>query len=154
MAVSGIGIVASSTSGSQTSAASTLTQQDFLSILLTQLQFQDPLKPMDDEEFVAQLAQFSALEVNTEESAKLDTLISFSSINQGVNLLGRTVTINSTQSGISGTQSASGVVSAVDFSTGEPLLTVTTSSNTITSVALTNVTLVQQASTSSPPTGN
>ena len=154
MAVSGIGIVGSSTSASQTSAASTLTQQDFLSILLTQLQFQDPLKPMDDEEFVAQLAQFSALEVNTEESAKLDTLISFSSINQGVNLLGRTVTINSTQSGISGTQSASGVVSAVDFSTGEPLLTVTTSSNTITSVALTNVTLVQQASTSSPPTGN
>lgn len=154
MAISGIGIVSSGSSSTQASATSTLTQQDFLSILLTQLQFQDPLKPMDDEQFVAQLAQFSALEVNTESSAKLDTLISFASVNQGVNLLGHTVTINSTQAGISGTSSSSGTVSAVDFSTGEPLLTVTTSSATLTSVPLSNVTLVQQPSTSTGTTGN
>jgi flagellar basal-body rod modification protein FlgD len=150
MAISGIGIVSSNSSTSQL-PTSTLTQQDFLSILLTQLQFQDPLKPMDDEEFVAQLAQFSALEVNTEASAKLDTLVSFSSINQGVNLLGRTVTINDSQAGLSGSQAASGVVTAVDFSSGEPLLTVTTSTTTLTSVGLANVTLVQQPSN---PTGN
>jgi flagellar basal-body rod modification protein FlgD len=153
MAISGIGIVSSNTSSSQL-PTSTLTQQDFLSILLTQLQFQDPLKPMDDEEFVAQLAQFSALEVNTEASAKLDTLVSFSSINQGVNLLGRTVAVNSTQAGLSGSQAASGVVTAVSFSTGEPLLTVTTSSTTLTSVSLSNVTLVQQPSSQTGTTGN
>jgi flagellar basal-body rod modification protein FlgD len=154
MAISGIGIVSSGSSSTQASATSTLTQQDFLSILLTQLQFQDPLKPMDDEQFVAQLAQFSALEINTESSAKLDTLISFASVNQGVNLLGHTVTINSSQAGISGTSSSSGTVSAVDFSKGEPLLTVTTSSATLTSVPLGNVTLVQQPSTSTGTTGN
>jgi flagellar basal-body rod modification protein FlgD len=153
MAVSGIGIVSSSTSSSQLPAA-TLTQQDFLSILLTQLQFQDPLKPMDDEEFVAQLAQFSALEVNTEESAKLDSLISFNSINQGINLLGRTVTVSSSQSGLSGSQAASGVVTAVDFSTGEPLLTVTTSTNTLTSVGLSSVTQVLTPTSTSSTTGN
>ena len=151
MAVSGIGIVGSGTSSTQ-SATSTLTQQDFLSILLTQLQFQDPLKPMDDEQFVAQMAQFSALEVNTEESAKLDTLVSFNSINQGVNLLGHTVTVNSNVQGVSGAQTASGIVTAVDFSSGEPMLTVKTSTSTLTSVALNNVTQVLTPTTSS--TGN
>jgi flagellar basal-body rod modification protein FlgD len=146
MAISGIGIVSPNSSSSQLTT-SKLTQQDFLNILLTQLQFQDPLKPMDDEQFVAQLAQFSALEVNTEASAKLDTLVSFSSINQGVNLLGRTVAINSTQAGLSGSQAASGVVTAVSFSSGEPTLTIKTSTTTLTSVGLSNVTLVQQPTT-------
>ena len=147
MAVSGIGIVSSNASSSQLTT-SKLTQQDFLNILLTQLQFQDPLKPMDDEEFVAQLAQFSALEVNTEASAKLDTLVSFNSINQGVNLLGRTVAVTNTQAGLSGAQTASGVVTAVDFSSGEPTLTIQTSTTTLTSVGLANVTLVQQPAAS------
>jgi flagellar basal-body rod modification protein FlgD len=152
MAVTGIGVVSSSNSAAGQLSTSKLTQQDFLNILLTQLQFQDPLKPMDDEQFVAQLAQFSALEVNTEESAKLDTLISFNSINQGVNLLGRTVSVSSSQAGLSGGQGAAGVVTAVDFSSGEPTLTVKTSTTTITSVGLSTVTLVQQPGTST--TGN
>ncbi len=40
----------------------TLGKDDFLMLLVTKLQNQDPLKPMDDEAFVAQLAQFSSLE--------------------------------------------------------------------------------------------
>lgn len=153
MAVTGIGIVSSSTSA-QAPATSTLTQKDFLSILLTQLQFQDPLKPMDDEQFVAQLAQFSALQINSEESAKLDTLISFNSVNQAANLLGKTVAVQNTQSGAGAATTASGVVSAVDFSSGEPLLTVTTSSNVMTSVPLGNVTLLEQPASSTTTTGN
>lgn len=143
MSVSGIGITGSGTA-TQAPATQSLTQQDFLNILITQLQFQDPLQPMDDTQFVAQLAQFSALEINTEESGKLDSLLTFASTNQGVNLIGKTVEVNAGQSGATGTSAASGTVTAVDFSTGQPMLTVKTSSNTITDIPLTNVTLVQQ----------
>jgi len=40
----------------------TLGQNDFLKLLVTQLQQQDPLNPMDDQAYVAELAQFSSLE--------------------------------------------------------------------------------------------
>lgn len=142
MAVSGIGIVSAATTSSAP-ATPTLTQQDFLNILITQLQFQDPLQPMNDEQFVAQLAQFSALEINSEESSKLDTLLSFTSANQGINLIGKSVEVSTSQSGGTGASSSIGTVSAVSFSTGQPLLTVTTSGNTLTDVPLTSVTLIQ-----------
>lgn len=141
MAVSGIGIVSST--AAQTPTTPSLTEQDFLNILITQLQFQDPLQPMDDEQFVAQLAQFSALEINSEESSGINTLLSFASSNQGINLIGKTVEVSQTQAGASSPTVASGTVTAVDFSTGQPLLTVQTSSNTITDIPLTNVTLIQ-----------
>ena len=41
---------------------STLGKEDFLNLLVTQLRYQNPLDPMDNTEFVAQLAQFSSLE--------------------------------------------------------------------------------------------
>lgn len=56
-----------------------LGKQDFLRLLVTQLQFQDPMKPMENTEFVAQLAQFSALEGNVNiEKAIGDLESSFS----------------------------------------------------------------------------
>jgi flagellar basal-body rod modification protein FlgD len=39
-----------------------LGKNEFMNILVTQLRFQDPLRPMDDREFIAQMAQFTALE--------------------------------------------------------------------------------------------
>ncbi len=51
-----------------------LDKLDFLNLLVTQLQHQDPLDPMDDKEFVAQLAQFSSLEQLTNISVGIDDL--------------------------------------------------------------------------------
>lgn len=48
------------TEGKKTS--SNLGKDEFLNLLVTQLQYQDPLEPQDDKEFIAQMAQFSSLE--------------------------------------------------------------------------------------------
>jgi flagellar basal-body rod modification protein FlgD len=143
MSASGIGIAAASATAP--SQGLNLTQQDFLSVLITQLQFQDPLQPMNDEQFLGQLAQFSALEVATQQSSQLDTLLTFSSMNQAVALVGKLIAINqSGGSGSSATATATGTVTAVDFSSGAPRLTVNTGTQTITGVPLADVTLIQQ----------
>jgi flagellar basal-body rod modification protein FlgD len=54
-----------------TGSQKTLGQADFLKLLVTQLQNQDPLKPMDNEAFIAQTAQFSQLD----QLSKLVTLM-------------------------------------------------------------------------------
>jgi len=45
-----------------TGSASALGKDEFLKLLVTQMQYQDPLNPMDNAQFTAQLAQFSSLE--------------------------------------------------------------------------------------------
>ena len=53
---------------------SELGQDAFLKLLVTQLQHQDPLNPLDDQAFIAQLAQFSSLEKLTEMAASLERI--------------------------------------------------------------------------------
>lgn len=55
-----------------TGANSVLGQMDFLQLLMIQLSYQDPLSPMDSQEFAAQLAQFSQLEQITQMNQNLD----------------------------------------------------------------------------------
>ncbi|HWI18351.1 MAG TPA: flagellar hook capping FlgD N-terminal domain-containing protein [Vicinamibacterales bacterium] len=71
------------TQASTNTAAATKQQQDplgrdaFMNLLLTQLQHQDPTQPQADGEFLAQLAQFSALEQLQQMNKKLDSMASF-----------------------------------------------------------------------------
>src|SRR5690625_1489276 len=46
-----------------------------MKILMTQLQYQDPLDPMDDREFIAQMASFSSLEQMMNMASSIDTLV-------------------------------------------------------------------------------
>src|SRR5699024_973804 len=52
-----------------------LGKDEFLKILLTQLQNQDPLDPMDDREFVSQMTTFSSLEPLMNMSKSIDTFV-------------------------------------------------------------------------------
>lgn len=52
-----------------------LGQDAFLKLLVTQLQHQDPSKPIDDTQFIAQLAQFSSLEKLTDMASSLKALV-------------------------------------------------------------------------------
>ena len=60
---------------SSASGNNTLGEEDFLALLVAQLENQDPLEPQDNTEFIAQLAQFSSLEAQTSTNDKLDELI-------------------------------------------------------------------------------
>ena len=74
-----------------------LDKDDFLNLLITQLQNQDPLNPTDSVEFTAQLAQFSSLEQLGNVNDNLQELKNFqASINnsQAVSLIGKTITAN------------------------------------------------------------
>ncbi len=61
-----------------------LGKNEFLNLLITQLRYQDPLKPVDDKEFIAQIAQFSALEQMQNVNASLMQSRAFSLLNKHV----------------------------------------------------------------------
>ena len=141
MAIDAIGVVGSQ--AGQVPASALVGQDDFLRILLTQLRFQDPLKPVDNQEFVAQLAQFSALEINRQQNDKVETLLTIQAANQAVALVGKSVEVRTVQGS---SVSAVGTVTAVSFATGEPRLTVTTVNGTpLTDVQLSVVVLVRES---------
>jgi flagellar basal-body rod modification protein FlgD len=108
-------------------------QDDFLRILLTQLRFQDPLKPVDNQQFVAQLAQFSALEINRQQSEKIDTLLTIQAADQAIALMGKEVQLGAAQGSVIGT------VDAVGFQSGEPLLDVKVGADTKHDVRLSDI---------------
>jgi flagellar basal-body rod modification protein FlgD len=83
-------------------AQNSLGKDDFLKILLTQLTHQDPTKPLEDKEFVAQMAQFSTLEQISNMSSELSNLYALLARSQAFGLLGKTVEILEGERMISG----------------------------------------------------
>ncbi len=85
MTTSAISSTSSSVLGDQYSSSSSTSEvgkEEFLTLLVTQLQYQDPLDPMDNTEFVTQLAQFSALEsMKAIESAVEENSLLLQSVN-------------------------------------------------------------------------
>ena len=61
---------------------------DFLKLLTTQLQHQDPLEPMNSNEFIAQLTQFTQVEQSISSNKKLEQLLELQSANQAVQAIG------------------------------------------------------------------
>jgi flagellar basal-body rod modification protein FlgD len=68
-----------------------LGRDHFLQLLLAQMRFQDPLDPIKDAEFVAQLAQFSTLESIEKLNESFTDLLLIQQLTQGANLVGRTI---------------------------------------------------------------
>lgn len=123
---------------SSVDAVSQIGIQDFLKILVAQLGNQDPLKPMDNQEFVTQLAQFTSLQQTQEMNDKLGSLLTAYASQQSIGLLNKTVDVE-TPNGPD-----SGVVSALSFTSGEPRLTVKRANGTLlTAITLANLTAVR-----------
>jgi len=73
----------SATTGNSTQSLSKLTEDldNFLTILTTQLQYQDPLSPMDSSEFTNQLVQFASVEQEIQSNRNLESLIALQETN-------------------------------------------------------------------------
>lgn len=96
-----------------------LGQDDFLKLLVAQLSAQDPLNPQKDTEFIAQMAQFSALEQSKSMEVNISALRTQQNFVQANALLGRDVKLQ-----ISKDQTVHGVVSAVNIEAGTPKIVV------------------------------
>ena len=77
-------------------------KDDFLKILITQLSYQDPTAPMEDKEFIAQMAQFSSLEQMTNMSNGFKELSGILGQSNALGLLGKWVQIVDGENIISG----------------------------------------------------
>lgn len=82
----------STSTTSTDSSAGDLDYNSFLKLLIAQLKYQDPTKPTDSTEFVAQLATFSQVEQSISTNKKLDSLLTSQSLSLADSLIGHTVT--------------------------------------------------------------
>ncbi|MFC5373285.1 flagellar hook capping FlgD N-terminal domain-containing protein [Brevundimonas faecalis] len=122
--------------GSQ--AAFGLDFQSLLGIILTQLTYQDPLKPVDNFQFVSQLAQFSQLQQSQSLNDQITDLLAAQGASQATSLLGRTIDISASGSTLSGK------VQSVSFTTGQPTVTIKTDSGqTISGVSIADISSVR-----------
>lgn len=110
------GIASSYTSPAQTksSSGSTVSKDDFLKLLVTQLQKQDPLNPSDPTQFTSQLAQFSSLEQLTNVNTNLTGLSTQDLLNSRMSaagFIGKKIQVNSSTLSVN-----SGKTNAVQYS--------------------------------------
>lgn len=89
-------------------SSQTLTQKDFLQLLVSQMENQDPLDPQSDTEMAAQMAQFTSLQQSSAMASSLSMM-------QADSLLGSTVNLQ-----IDSHTATSGVVQAVVLENGTP----------------------------------
>ena len=96
--ISGLTGYVQSNTGSDNSSRQTLSadMDTFLTLLTTQLKYQDPMDPMDTAEFTNQLVQYSNVEQSIQTNEKLDSLLSLNVANlgaQAVSYIGKTVQV-------------------------------------------------------------
>ncbi len=146
----------SATSGQNNSAnnaataaqSATVNYNQFLQLLVTELQNQDPTAPTDPTQYMSQLASFSSVEQQINTNSKLDTMLTSAALGQAEKLIGQTITsADGTTTGTvtAVTLNASGGVTA-SLSNGGTV-SLTTGSSSATSAPLSD------GSTFSLPTG-
>jgi flagellar basal-body rod modification protein FlgD len=109
----------SATAPTGQTGANALGKDDFLKLLVGQLQHQDPMQPTGDQEFIAQMAQFSTLEQVSNLAKSNAQLAESLHLSQGFGLIGRTVTYTRADG-----STVQGVVGSVQVVEGSPRLTV------------------------------
>ena len=110
----GITTTAAAAEAAMTAKSSSMGQTDFLTLFTTQLKNQDPLDPVKNEAFVAQLAQFSQLEATTNMSTTLKNFVDSQegqNIVTGASLIGKTMSVPDAPAVLSGGKPIKGTIS-------------------------------------------
>ncbi|WP_243374110.1 flagellar hook assembly protein FlgD [Microvirga solisilvae] len=115
MNVSAITPPAAAQNAAASQNTSTVSYDNFLKLLMTQMKNQDPTDPMKSTDYMAQLATFSQVEQAVKSNEKLDALLSSFALSQADSVIGRTV---STPDG-----EVSGKVTSVQITSMGPLAT-------------------------------
>lgn len=76
---------------SSTSGVAGLGQDQFLQLLIAQLKNQDPLSPVDDTQFITQLAQLNTVQGIQDLNASFSQQLKLQQLTQGANLIGKTI---------------------------------------------------------------
>lgn len=92
--------------------AANLEQADYMKLFMQELTYQDPLKPVDNREFMAQMAQFSSLQEARSTNEHLTQLLAMHSGSQSLGLLGKKVKIQNSNE--------EGTVSKIEFAENTP----------------------------------
>lgn len=100
-----------------TSASNSLQLDDLLRVLLTELTHQDPFKPVDNKDFMAQIAQFSALDNSRQLNDNAVQMLALQALSQSIGLIGKIVTATTSSGTVRGT------VTSVTLENGAPRLT-------------------------------
>jgi flagellar basal-body rod modification protein FlgD len=140
MSVDSIGAVLGTADTATGVKAKSIDQQDFIRLFVSELQFQDPMQPLDNSQFLLQLSQFESIELSGETNQGIQDMLTMNSSSQSVTLLNHAVEVT----GKDGSTSA-GKISAVNFTTGGVQLSVTDSATgaVVTGVRMSQITLVQ-----------
>lgn len=107
----------------------TLNQADFLKLLVAQLSAQDPLNPVSNTDFAAQMAQFSTLQSTQAMQTDLSAVQAGLALLEAGSFLGKTVNVQDSNG-----QAVSGTVTAVQYQGGAPTITVNGQSYDISQV--------------------
>jgi flagellar basal-body rod modification protein FlgD len=97
-----------------------LGKDSFLKLLVTELRHQDPTKPMEDRDFIAQMAQFSSLEQMSNISREMRNLVASSKSSEAYGMLGKEIEAYNP----AGNKKIQGTVSSVFFKGEEIMLNV------------------------------
>jgi len=98
--------------------------QSFLKLLIAEMKNQDPSKPMDSTQYVAQLATFSQVEQSVQTNTKLDQIMQSSALSQADALIGRSITTadgNTTGTVASVKLSSSGLIAVLQDGSEVPV---------------------------------
>jgi flagellar basal-body rod modification protein FlgD len=109
-----------------TSGPNAMGKDAFLQLMVTQMKYQDPLQPQDNSQFLAQLAQFTALEQMTNISQTDDQLLQAVKTVQTMQQLSFEHQLIGTNVEVvdSNGNTVSGTVDAIQFQQGEPQLVI------------------------------